>query len=268
MSWLRRLLDGRDGDGGGPSGRTGGGRTQGDPPSGNGASSLHLFWDLPGRFAAVEATLEVVQAPTVDRLYFWALQANFVDGSRPTGGAHLGLQWHPQYPGATAVNWGGYRHGGGELDGTTSALPSTLGNPHTRDYRWRAATPYRLRIDRSPTRRGSWRGSVCDLETGEAVAVRELHAGGDHLTSPMTWSEVFARCEHAPATVRWSDPVGIDDEGRAHRPAGVRVNYQAHADGGCANTTAFVDDIGICQRTGCTRHTPQGATLPVPAPGG
>ncbi|HNE38225.1 MAG TPA: hypothetical protein PKZ82_17065, partial [Microthrixaceae bacterium] len=109
------------------------GRTHGDPPSANGASSLHLRWDLDDRPGCreVSVTLEVLQPPTVDRLYFWALQADFATGDagrRPAGGAHLGLQWHPQHPGSTAVNWGGYRPGGGELSGTVSALPSALGN--------------------------------------------------------------------------------------------------------------------------------------------
>ena len=85
------------------------GRTHGDPPSANGASSLHLRWDLDDRPGCreVSVTLEVLQPPTVDRLYFWALQADFATGDagrRPAGGAHLGLQWHPQHPGSTAVN--------------------------------------------------------------------------------------------------------------------------------------------------------------------
>lgn len=227
---------------------------------------MHLFWDLPGAFAAAEVSLEVVQPPAVDRLYFWAFQAGFTDGRRQSGAAHLGLQWHPSYPGRTAVNWGGYRTGGGELDGTRSALPSALDNPHTRDYHWSPAVPYRLRIDRSPTTRGSWRGSITDTSTGVVTAVRELHAGGTHLCSLMTWSEVFARCDDPPATVRWSEPVAFDDDGRPHRTRTVSVNYQAHHDGGCANTTSFVDHRGVCQRTGTTRHIPQGASLRVPAP--
>lgn len=264
MNWLRRLLGADDPAGAGPAAVRE--RVTGRPPSGNGASSLHLFWSLPGEWAAAEVTLEVIQPPRVQELYFWALQANFTDGSRPYGGAHLGLQWHPSYPGGTAVNWGGYRHGGGELDGSTSALPGSLGNPHTRDYPWSPAVPYRLRIDRSPDRPGSWRGSLFDPRAGRAVVVRELHAGGTHLTSLMMWSEVFARCDDPPAAVRWSDPVAFDDAGRPAQPPSVSVNYQRHADGGCSNTTAFLDGVGVCQRTGCERTTPQGATLAVPHP--
>jgi len=237
-------------------------RVTGDPPSANGASSLHLFWGLDGHFAAAEVTLEVLEPPAVDRLYFWALQASFSDGRRELGAAHLGLQWHPSYPGSTAVNWGGYRSGAGELDGSVSALPSTLDNPNTRDLAWRPATAYRLRIERCDEP-GAWRGLVVDPGRGP-VEVRRLYGGGTHLCSLMTWSEVFARCEHPPATVRWSDPVAHDDDGRAHRPATVTVNYQAHADGGCANTDAYADATGLCQRTGTARRTPLGATLSVP----
>lgn len=266
MNWLRRLFDG-GGRSDGPATAAGGRgpqRTSGAPPSGNGASSMHLFWSLPGQYAAAEVTLEVIQPPRVAELYFWAFQATFSGGGRPFGGAHLGLQWHPQYPGGTAVNWGGYRHGGGELDGSASSLPSALGNPHTRDYRWAPGVPYRLRIDRSPTRPGSWRGSLFDPERQAVVAVRELHAGGTHLTSLMTWSEVFARCEDPPATVRWSDPVAFDDAGRAVPATEVTVNYQSYGDGGCSNTTCFADDVGICQRTATARATPQGRALSVP----
>lgn len=241
-------------------------RVSGEPPSRNGASSLHLFWDLPGRFAAAEVTLEVLQPPTVARLYFWALQATFVGPAGPVGGAHLGLQFHPDYPGSTAVNWGGYRHGGGELDGTASSLPGTLGNVNTRDHPWQPGRPYRLRIDRSPDQPGWWQGSVRDLADPDAcwVTVRALHGGGTHLSSFMTWSEVFARCEHPSVTVRWSDPVAVDDDAIAHRPARMSVNYQAQADGGCANTTTEADQVGIRQRTGTERLVPQGANLSVP----
>ena len=267
MRWWRGLAGragrsaGRDGGGRAPSQRT-----TGDPPSANGASSLHLFWHLDGHFAAAEVTLEVLGPPAVDRLYFWALQAAFSDGRRELGAAHLGLQWHPSYPGSTAVNWGGYHRTGGELDGSVSPLPSALGNPNTRDLPWRPTTPYRLRIERGDTP-GAWRGLVIDPATGP-VEVRRLYGGGSHLCSLMTWSEVFARCEHPSVTVRWSDPVAFADDGRAHRPATVTVNYQAHDDGGCANTDAFADATGLCQRTATTRRTPGGSTLAVPRSSG
>ena len=134
------------------------GRTAGDPPSANGASSFHLRWDLQDDVVEVAVTLQVIDPPTVDRLYFWAVQADFGDErGRAAGGGHLGLQWHPDYPGCTAVNWGGYDAAGRILDGTASALPSALGNPHTRNYTWRAGVPYRLSIAGSafPTARSA-----------------------------------------------------------------------------------------------------------------
>ena len=87
----------------------------GRPRSGNGASSFHLFWDVPpGPWVEAAATLVVADPPTVPKLYFWALQVSFEDRGRGGGGAHLGLQWHAQHPGNTAVNWGGYGTNGQE----------------------------------------------------------------------------------------------------------------------------------------------------------
>ena len=72
-------------------------RRFGAPTSSNGASSLHLGWVLPaigsGGYRALSVTLEVIELPSVDRLYFWALQADFADGAgrgpvRRAGGAH------------------------------------------------------------------------------------------------------------------------------------------------------------------------------------
>ena len=52
---------------------------------GNGVSSFHLWWQgVDGGLPLVEvaATFEVLHAPTANRLYFWALQASFLDGKR------------------------------------------------------------------------------------------------------------------------------------------------------------------------------------------
>ena len=65
------------------------------------------------------------------------------------GGAHFGLQWHPDHPGGTAVNWGGYDRSGSILPGSASDLPSALHNDNTRDLAWVPRRPYRLRISRS-----------------------------------------------------------------------------------------------------------------------
>src|SRR4051794_29985274 len=71
-------------------------RVSGLPTSSNGASSLHLMWEVPTSAPLVEVavTLVVPKAPLTDALYFWALQASFGDG----GGAHLGLQWGADAP--------------------------------------------------------------------------------------------------------------------------------------------------------------------------
>ena len=210
---------------------------------------MHLWWEPSPTVDRVAVDLEVVEPPTVDRLYFWALQVSFTDGTgRRHGGGHVGLQWHPQHPGRTAVNWGGYRpDGGGELDGTTSDLPSATGNPNTRDFAWEPRRRYRLSVERTDE---GWTASV------DGMPIRTLHAGGDRLTGLVVWSEVFARCDDPPTAVRWS---GFDPH-----PAHLRATYQQHADGGCANTTA---EDGAIQRTNAERTTPHGG-LVTPSPGG
>jgi hypothetical protein len=220
-------------------------RTAGFPTSSNRASSMHLHWEpAPRPVDRISVVLEVVEPPVVPHLYFWALQASFVDDAgRRIGGAHLGLQWYDRHPGSTAVNWGGYRDGAGELDGERSALPSATGNPNTRDYAWVPNREYRLTIDGDGD--GSWRGSVTDLVTGEMTVVRRLHGGGTRLASPIVWSEVFARCDDPTVAVRWSqlDPA----------PTALRPTYQSHADGGCANSHSMRDGDGWVQRTNVER---------------
>ena len=238
----------------------GNGRVSGDPPSANGASSFHLFWDLAGEFVVVRATLEVAVPPAVGRLYFWALQVDFTDGGgHRGGGAHLGLQWHPSYPGSTAVNWGGYGPAGGVLDGTESPLAGTLGNPHTRDFAWEANRAYRLAIEPAPPEeqpgrgRTAWRGSVTDVLTGETTVVRDLLPAGSRLTRPMVWSEVFAACDHPSVEVRWSELQAFDDSWQLRRPRAVSTNYQRYGDGGCANTESTVEGGVAVQRTNVAR---------------
>ena len=252
-----------------PPSTLGPGRTSGRPPSGNGASSFHLLWDLAGEFAAVSVDFEVLRAPQVDKLYFWALQANFTDRSgRDGGGAHFGLQFHPDYPGSTAVNWGGYGPGGGELDGSSSPLAGSLGNPHTRDYAWQPRRRYRFRIDLAPPEhqpgdgRTAWRGSVTDTATDATTAVRVLYTRGDRLRDPIAWSEVFAHCDHPEVAVRWSGFEATDFHGVGHRPEAIRLNYQAHDQGGCANTDSEPGPDGsIVQRTNVARAHAQGSRI-------
>ena len=244
-------------------------RTSGAPTSANGASSFHLFWRLERTEPLVEvaAVLEVVVPPVVDRLYFWALQVSFLEGTTYRGAAHLGLQWNRNHPGGGAVNWGGYAPGGGLLPGTASALPSVPDDPNTRDYPWEPARPYRLRVAKAPQRLGCWRGEVTDLRTGRASVVRDLEAGGDRLADPMVWSEVFARCDDPSVTVRWSGFEAVTASGDHVAPVALSVNYQARAEGGCDNTTVTPEPYGVLQITNTRRSTPQGTVIALEGPG-
>jgi hypothetical protein len=234
-------------------------RTRGFPPGGNGASSFHLAWQLPaaaGHLVEAAVTLEVVTPPAVDHLYFWALQVGFPGA----GGAHLGLQWNHRHPGFGAANWGGYATSGRLLEGTASTLASTPADPNTRDYAWQPGRPYRLRVRRGTP--GTWRGEVADLTTGEESLVRELYAESDFVHEPMVWSEVFARCDDPSVVVRWSDFAVVDERGATHAPTAMAVNYQTHANGGCANTVSVLGtDGGVLQVTNAERVIPQGAVL-------
>jgi hypothetical protein len=234
-------------------------RTRGFPPSGNGASSFHLAWSLPGgagHLVAARVTLEVLTLPVVDRLYFWALQVGFPG----VGAAHLGLQWIHRHPAFGAVNWGGYAADGSLLAGADSPLPSTPADPNTRDYPWEPRRAYQLGVHRVDE--GSWRGEVTDLTTGDAATVRDLLAAAPFLGDPMVWSEVFARCDDPSVSVRWSHFEVVTERGERIAPAALAVNYQSHAAGGCANTTSVLDDRGgALQVTNTERTTPQGAAL-------
>jgi hypothetical protein len=203
-------------------------------------------------------TLEVRTAPVVDHLYFWALQVAFPGA----GAAHLGLQWNHRHPAFGAVNWGGYAPNGSLLAGTQSPLPSTPADPNTRDFPWEPERPYRLRVHRVDE--GTWRGEVTDLTTGDPTTVRDLMAAASFLGDPMVWSEVFARCDDPSVSVRWSDFEVVSDRGDRFTPTAVGVNYQSHADGGCANTTSALDEVGgVLQITSTERTTPQGTALPL-----
>jgi len=253
------------------------GRVAGLPTSSNRASSFHLSWQLPSvedlagsaapitaaEITAVAVTLEILEPPSVERLYFWALQADFADESgRHGGGAHLGLQWHPGHPGSTAVNWGGYDHRGMVLSGSESALPSKMANPHTRDFVWQPSVPYRLRIERVALGdQIAWRGTVTDLSSSVSTVIRDLHPAGDRISGVTMWSEVFARCDDPSVAIRWSDAEALLATGNQVLPSGFRVNYQSHQDGGCANSDSCCDEVGIVQRTNVQRDTLQGQVI-------
>lgn len=239
--------------------------TTGRPPSGNGASSFHLGWSAPaGAWVVAEATVEVLVPPSVPKLYFWAMQVSFTDRGRKGGAGHIGPQWSHDFPGNTAVNWGGYGPNG-ELTGSESPLPSTVGNINTRDYHWSPAHPYRLRVSLSdlpgPGGAQSWRGEIIDLASGRETHIRDLWAHGTTLAEPVVWSEVFADCDDPSTTVRWSDIRLTDREGLTVVADHLTVNYQSLADGGCSITSSTVDGKGWVQTTSVERTTRQGAVL-------
>ena len=235
-------------------------RITGRPPSGNGASSFHLHWQMPpsAPLVGVQATFEVIEPPAVSDLYFWAIQASFGDGRRTHGGAHLGLQWNRRHPGNTAANWGGYHHSGRILDGSESALPSTPHDPNTRDYPWQPRVPYRFRITHVAD---GWRGEIADFSTGRSVVVRDLYAPGTELVEPMVWSEVFAQCDDPRVLVRWSGFGALTVDGDVVQPRAARINYQAYDAGGCSNTNVLFDGDGIIQATNAERTVPQGSVV-------
>ena len=248
-------------------------RLAGLPPSGNGASSFHLWWIMPapGPFSEVTATLEVRRPPAVPRLYFWALQVSFAEAGREVGAGHTGLQWHPNAP-AGAVNWGGYYSGGGPpggdgtLPGTGSALPPVDGGPHTRHFAWSPGHRYQFRVW-SPAA-GAWRSEVTDLEVGETTVVRDLLVGAGHLTNPLVWSEVFAACDDPPTEVRWSQLRAVDARGIAQTARSVTLTYQSYADGGCSNTQTYADDDCFVQVTGLPSARPPAPDVLALAGGG
>ena len=238
-------------------------RLRGFPTSSNGASSFHLNWLPRVLLSEVAVTLLIPQNPEPRSLYFWALQASFTGPQGTSGGAHLGLQWHPGYPDGTAVNWGGYDRHGSILEGTPSELPSVLANPHTRDYPWRPGVAYRLRIVAAAP--GRWAGEVTDFDAGTTTRVRTLSAEGEGLSLVLVWSEVFARCDDPPAVAVWSDPAGVAIDGSPWRPDSYSVTYQREEDGGCSNTDVVVLPHGVGQFTGVTRRTPPGTVIPTQA---
>lgn len=238
MEWGSARLDGRP-------------RVSGRPPSANGASSLHLIWEVPTDEELVEASvsLTVPALPSVPRLYFWALQVSFPGGA----GAHLGLQWGADTPRRLRhVNWGGYGGSGAELSGGVSELPSSFANPNTRDFDWEPGRPYRLRISRAA---GGWAGWVDD------TIVRCLDAPGETLQSPMVWSEVFADCDHPAVSVRWSELEVLTRSGRRVPVSSALVSYQSRQDGGCDNTSSETDGNAFVQTTNVARTTSKGAVL-------
>jgi hypothetical protein len=242
-------------------------RVSGTPASANGASSFHLWWDLPygERLTSASVTLEVTRRPDLDRLVFFAMQVAFI---KPAGGgAHLGLQHHPGFPMQSAANWGGYDQHGDLLVGTESPLPSFQGDPNTRDYPWVDGRPYQLTVARMSDGGDAngylWRGSVTDLVTGEQSTVRELMTQGRFLRAPVVWVESFAPCDAPRFEVRWSNATVVTDSGDVRAISRMRADYQPHAAGGCTNTNSFVEGVSFVQRSAQLRTTQAGTTLAI-----
>ncbi len=243
-------------------------RESGRPQSTNGASSFHLFWNLPPHDPLVEvsAVLEILTLPAVPDLYFWALQVDFLAGGHSTGAGHAGLQWNRDFPEYTAMNWGGYaspESGGGELEGSTFLLPGMAGSQNTQSYQWQSGRPYRLRVFPSPHITQAWRAEVTDLSSGKATPIRDLYTDGDSLAMPMVWTESFADCAAPPVTVRWSHLRAVDSTGRILTPHSLLVNYQSWEQGGCTNTSVETDARGVLQVTCTPRKLAQGTVLPI-----
>jgi len=157
-----------------------------------------------------------------------------------------------------AVNWGGYdcdrRHPAG--NGVVLAVHAP--RPNTRDFAWEPGARYRLTIGPAPpasrARAGGRPGSRVSTPARTCWCATSC-ATGDHLRSPVVWSELFTRCDDPPIEVRWSEPSALGLDGEPVPVDRGRVTYQAYEAGGCTNTTVEPDEVGIVQRSGCERRT-------------
>lgn len=241
-------------------------RETGLPESGNGASSFHLWWDLPvgDRYTAASVTVEVTKRPDVERLVFFALQVAFIKPGG--GGAHLGLQHNPRFPGRGAANWGGYDPYGGLLEGSESPLPSTRNDLNTRDFDWLEGVAYRLSVTRGEEREDgwwAWEGTITDLRSGEETLIRQLWSAGEFLRAPVAWTENFAPCDAPSFQVRWSNAVVVTEGGEIRPVTTMRTDYQAYAAGGCTNTDTVVEGSSFVQTTSVERTTRPGTALTI-----
>lgn len=235
----------------------------GDPPGGSPrqppegiASSFHCAWDTVTEFAKeVHVDFTCMVEPTVDDLYFWALQCSFYDASdNELGGAHTGLQWNSSHPENNAVNWGGYDNLSVELPGSVSQFPSTPDNDNTRDYLWNVGQTYHLRIWVSDP------GEISASIDGELI--RTLICDDTvKLGSYTMWSEIFAQCSDPSVTVKWENMRIINMSDDEVLETEFFINYQAEENDGCLNTNTYEYNESIRQQTNTTRITPQDAIL-------
>ena len=226
---------------------------------------FHLWWKGLGvdePIVACSVVLEVLRPPSVPALYFWALQASFLDEIGVSyGTAHTGLQWNARHPGGRAVNWGGYALAadvGSVLDGTASLLPGIPGDRNTRTFAWREQVPYRFTIHRGAL---GWAATVTDLVTGSEVTIRELLAGGDRLGGFVMWTELFCRGSDPTTAVRWSQPEVLTRSGRRLAPAGLQVTFPGGDE--WRRLDVVVDEVGVQQITDVTRTIQHQATVPL-----
>lgn len=229
----------------------------GDPPL-PAASSFHIALGTPAvspgheydiwssREAAV--TLRVLEEPTVDELYFWAMQVNWYDEEfNLMGGGHVGLQFHPDFvsSGKHAVNWGGYDADNNLLSGTESSLPSDTLNDNTRNFDWQVGKAYRLKVFSIGD--DFWRATI------NGFVIRDLYVPGATFMVPeYLWSEVFADCDDPSVLVEWSFPTVTDAVETFPIETGT-LNYQ---DPGCDNTNTYGDNGRVYQQTNTTRVNP------------
>jgi hypothetical protein len=90
---------------------------------------------------------------------------------------------------------------------------------------------------------------VTDLTTGQATVIRDLLVPATGLASPVVWAEVFADCDDPPTEARWSQLQASAGPGQVFTPTSARLTYQAHADGGCANTLSYAEGGSFVQVT-------------------
>jgi hypothetical protein len=249
---------------------------------------MHLMWRLPsdlGPVIGASVVFELTEEPAVDKLYFWALQASFLDDDgTDLGAAHTGLQWNPRHPGGRAANWGGYpsEHNNWKRNfkGSRNRLPGFDGDPNTRHYNWQSHRPYRLTIERAPEQSGSffaellqprptgWRATVTDINSGQIQVLRDLYAGGTHLAHLCVWTEWFCSCDDPTTACTWTEFRVMTDDGSGnsteHEPTEVFVNHPAE---NCSNVGQRIitqtPELVIEQRMNTTREIPHGTVLPI-----
>ena len=206
------------------------------------ASSFYMTWTgEPGNpddptdralYTQASGKLTIPTTPSVEEVYFWALQVIFYDaeGNR-LAGAHTGLQWAPGHPNNKAVNWGGYSDiTEAELEGTESELPSATGNENTRDYEWETGEEYTFRIFYVGD--DMWRATVND------VTIRDLEVpDAAFIADPIFFSEVFAACDDPSHTVQWRDPYLYEADDTAYYFPQANKEYQLLE--ACDNTNSY-----------------------------